>query len=956
MSIEVKTGILWEPDNLYQLKPFFSLLTISKKDKVPSYRQDRLSKSTIDKLKNLWSMSTANLLSSLSIEAHSGFEAALFSQKQKMGNNPQAQTIFDNALEKHRHGILQRVLQSNTSVHFYHKTLNPETGNPLTERCRWQQESPQLVFDVVKVKGKLDIQVHYILDEKEMSLKHIERFGFMLRQKNQWYCLSLKDSKTLDWLQANPPTHYGDKPESFSEKVLTKLEAHYQVNRNNHFQINEIKQLPESSVLFTELSGSFLMLTPRWQYDGFLVDGNWKETEKKTQKGVQYIIHRDQQAEEAFIQYIQNLHPDFPDQASRGYYYLSFISARKKQWFLKTFRNMLDNNVGIVGLDMLQHFRYSPFEADTSIEIRNQTGSKLELEVFVRFGDEEVPPLSIQKMLMNGQRNVLLKDDSIAFFSDEWMTKYMLFFKHAVVYKNRMTMPSWLMLGQAIEHPHLDGAFATISKDWRDQWIDWQQDNLNIPVPEMVQTTLRPYQHKGFEWMVLLSRINAGACLADDMGLGKTLQTICFIAYQHIASPERKSVVVCPASLIYNWEQEIQKFAPSLKTFVYRPQQGQNQEAFSKSDCQVLIIGYHSLRSEIDFFKSFAWQVAVIDESQHIKNPSAQITKAVYELDAFNKIALSGTPIMNNTFDLYAQLHFLLPGLMGSREFFMKEYANPIDRYGDEDKIFMLRQLTNPFILRRTKKQVATDLPEKTEMVLWCEMSEEQQEFYDEVKADIRSSIFLGIKNEGFQRSKLNILQGILRLRQICDAPQLIPNEGDYTPCSSSIKMERLMEELTELKASGNKALVFSQFTGMLDLIAERCAQEAIAFYHFDGSTAIEDRRDMVAAFQQEEDETTVFLISLKSGNAGLNLTNAQYVYLVDPWWNQAVEQQAIDRTHRIGQRSNVFAYRMICKGSIEEKIISLQHKKKQLSDDLVGAEEGFVKNMTEDELMYLFS
>lgn len=235
-------------------------------------------------------------------------------------------------------------------------------------------------------------------------------------------------------------------------------------------------------------------------------------------------------------------------------------------------------------------------------------------------------------------------------------------------------------------------------------------------------------------------------------------------------------------------------------------------------------------------------------------------------------------------------------------------------------------------------------------------MTEAQRDFYNEVKADIQDSLFLGIQNEGLQKNKLNILQGIQKLRQVCDSPLLIKDGSNYTPCQSSIKIDRLMDELVGLKEAGNKALIFSQFTGMLDLIAKRCEKENIEIYHFDGGTAVEKRRDMVAAFQDEDDTTTAFLISLKSGNAGLNLTNAQYVYLVDPWWNQAVEQQAIDRTHRIGQQSNVFAYRMICKGSIEEKIVALQEKKKLLSDELVSAEEGFVKNMTEDDLKYLFS
>ncbi|MFT4205380.1 MAG: DEAD/DEAH box helicase [Chitinophagaceae bacterium] len=956
MSIEVKTGILWEPDNLYKSKSFLSLLTITKKNGVPSYRQDAMTKKNLEKQESQWSAATFQLLVSISLDESLKVESALQKQQQKIGSDTQAQLFIKNALEKHRYEQLRLFISKASALAVFHKIINPKTGNPLIAPCQFRTETPMLTFDVVKRKNSLDIDTTVMVDENAIPLNSLQRNGFMLLHSTEWYALSLKDTHTLDWIDKNPPSQYGTTPELFSEKILTKLEDSYTVNRNNLLNVNEVRLQPECSVLFTELSNSFLMLTPRWNYDGFIVDGDWKETEKKTQKGVQYIIHRDHQAENDFVQYIQSLHPDFPAQASRGFYFLSFANARKKQWFIKTFRELLNQNVAVAGLDMLQHFRYSPYDAVTEIEIKKQTPINIELHVKVLFGKEEMPILAIQKMLLNGQRNVLLKDDSIAFFSDEWIARYALLFKHAVIFKNRMTLPPWILLGSTNEERENTALAQTVPENWRSQWLAWQDGNLHIPVPNTIRTELRPYQHKGFEWMVMLSQMQAGACLADDMGLGKTLQTICFLAYQQQHFPGKKCIVVCPASLIYNWEQEIQKFAPTLQPYIYRPQQGQGWEEFINGSYQVLVLSYHALRNDIALFQSYTWQAAVIDESQNIKNPTARITKAVYELQANNRIALSGTPVMNNTFDLYAQLQFLLPGLLGNREFFKKEYANPIDRDADMEKVNALRQLTGPFILRRTKNQVATDLPEKMESVLWCEMTEAQKDFYDEVKANIQDSLFLGIQNEGLQRNKLNILQGIQRLRQACNSPLLIKDGNDYTPCEDSIKIDRLMDELIGLKEAGNKALVFSQFTGMLDLIAARCAKENIDIYHFDGGTAVEKRRDMVAAFQDAEDSTTAFLISLKSGNAGLNLTNAQYVYLVDPWWNQAVEQQAIDRTHRIGQRSSVFAYRMICKGSIEEKIIALQEKKKLLSDELVSAEEGLVKRMTEEDLKYLFS
>jgi SNF2 family DNA or RNA helicase len=309
---------------------------------------------------------------------------------------------------------------------------------------------------------------------------------------------------------------------------------------------------------------------------------------------------------------------------------------------------------------------------------------------------------------------------------------------------------------------------------------------------------------------------------------------------------------------------------------------------------------------------------------------------------------------MNNTFDLYAQVEFIIPGLLGSPEFFAREYANPIDKDGNQEKIATLSRITAPFILRRTKKQVAPDLPEKTESVLWCEMEDRQRADYEETKKSIRDNIFLNIKNDGLAKSKIGILAGIIKLRQICCAPSLVDDFKDCPP-EDSIKLGVLMEELNTLQSS-SKALVFSQFKGMLHLIASSLNQSGIPYYHFDGDTPITDRQAMVNAFQTENDPAKVFLISLKAGNTGLNLTAADYVFLVDPWWNTAIQQQAIDRTHRIGQNNRVFAYKMICKNTIEERILQLQAKKQWISDELIHAEDGFVKNLSEDDVEFLFS
>lgn len=957
MMLDVKVGLMWEPENLWKNKPYFSLVTITKKDGIPKYRQDLLNKKNIDKISSQWSSTIVQLLEELSTEANLKVEAAIAKQKAKMGNNPTANMLFQKALTEHRMKQIQMLMPKSGAIITMHKIINKETGNPLVGPCKFARKIAQIQLEITKIGNQFGLKTTIIGENDSFELDESNRFQYMIVHDSVWHLISYKDFQTLEWLQDTDLDTLGQSATEFAEKVIQKLEKDYAIDKRIFFPAETVESLPQRNILFTELSNSFLMLTPRWEYDGFMIEGDYKNEETRKAGGKDYVIHRNEQEEKDFRSYIQSLHPDFPAQAHRGFYFLSFANAKKKQWFIKAYRELLNNNIDVVGLDMLQHFRYCPFEPTTELNYQKKEGSKLEYFAKVLFGKEEVPLLTIQKMLLAGQRNVLLKDDSIAVFTDEWVKEYALFFKHAVVYKNRLTIPSWVLIGKlnTIENTQEENIEEIVPADWQKLWLQWQTEETLFSVPTCIETQLRPYQQKGFEWMILLSKIEAGACLADDMGLGKTLQTICFLTWLKEQHPDGKSIIVCPASLIYNWEAEWKKFAPTIKIAVHN---GQNRdfEKTTKDGFDILILSYHTFRQDMGIIADNTWLGAVVDESQNIKNPSAQITKAIYELKAMHRIALSGTPIMNNTFDLYAQLQFLLPGLLGNREFFKKEYAIPIDRDGNQEKSSALRQLTAPFILRRTKKQVATDLPDKTESILWCEMTEDQQAFYNEVKADIQDSLFIGIQNEGLERSKLNILQGIQKLRQICDAPSLMKDQDDYSPCGESIKIDRILDEMERISDSGNKALIFSQFTGMLHLIAEKLRERGISFYHFDGSTAIEKRQEMVKNFQEENNTTTAFLISLKSGNAGLNLTSAQYVYLVDPWWNKAVEQQAIDRTHRIGQKNNVFAYRMICKNSIEEKIISLQSKKQLLSEELVGAEEGFVKNLSEEDLQYLFS
>jgi non-specific serine/threonine protein kinase len=401
---------------------------------------------------------------------------------------------------------------------------------------------------------------------------------------------------------------------------------------------------------------------------------------------------------------------------------------------------------------------------------------------------------------------------------------------------------------------------------------------------------------------------------------------------------------------MFNWENEIKKFTPDLTYHIHHGgERARNKLALN--DYNVIITTYGTLRSDIKLLVEIPFDYVVLDESQAIKNPASKVTRAACLLNAKHRLCMSGTPLQNNTFDIFAQMNFLNPGMLGSIEFFRQEFAVPIDKFGEQDRKDHLRKLLYPFILRRTKEQVAKDLPDKTETILFCEMEEEQRKVYDAYRNDYRDKILGTIEMQGIQKSQLTILQGLMKLRQICDSPAIL-NETEKYP-NHSIKLEELAREITE-NIGDHKALIFSQFLGMLALIRHKLKELDVKFEYFDGSTSAQERERAIQSFQNNH-ECRVFLISLKAGGVGLNLTAADYVYIVDPWWNPAVEQQAIDRTHRIGQTKNIFAYRMICKDTIEDKILQLQDKKRVLAKDLIADDEGFVKALTRQDVEYLF-
>lgn len=464
--------------------------------------------------------------------------------------------------------------------------------------------------------------------------------------------------------------------------------------------------------------------------------------------------------------------------------------------------------------------------------------------------------------------------------------------------------------------------------------------------PNGIDATLRTYQKKGFSWLRMLSEHNLGGVLADDMGLGKTLESIVYMA----SFPREKHLIVCPTSLIYNWQDEFASFAPFFKTVVVSGAPENRQELLSNcEDYDILITSYPLMRRDYEYYKEIDLHTMFIDEAQFIKNPSSQNAKAVKKIAAKHRFALTGTPIENSLTELWSIFDFVLPGFLQSHTKFVEKYEKPIIRDENKEMLEELIRKISPFVLRRMKKDVLKELPDKIETKLLTEMTEKQTAVYMSYISNIKEELSKTFKKNGYERSSFQILSALTRLRQICCHPSTFIE--NYS--GESGKLELLMEQLPGILDNEHRVLIFSQFTSMLKIIGKRLNFESIPYFYLDGASKPNERMDMVNRFNSGE--KTVFLISLKAGGTGINLTGADTVIHYDPWWNPAVEEQATDRVYRIGQTNTVHVIKLLTKGTIEEKIYKLQRKKKELSDAIIDSKEVFINRLSREEVEELF-
>ena len=612
------------------------------------------------------------------------------------------------------------------------------------------------------------------------------------------------------------------------------------------------------------------------------------------------------------------------------------------------------------------------FTGTQTLDIKVQSNEDwFDILAMVKFGETLIPFIRLRKYIINNIREYELPSGEIAILPLDRFASYREIFPFAKLNGNILK----------IKKHHFQLLQENIEGLDRNYFKKLEQINSitdqKIEIPKGLKAQLRKYQREGYSWMYQLCENQLGGCLADDMGLGKTLQTLTLLlklkkeTVQPIISNiktdnqlsisffeplevtpkvQPASMIVMPTSLIHNWENEIQKFVPSLKIYkhVGAMRNKSNNMASTIRYYDVILTTYGTLRNDYEMLSAYEFFYLILDESQNIKNASSKTYKSILEIRSKHKLVITGTPIENSLSDLWSQFNFLNRGLLGSLPYFKREFITPIEKKDDLEQQKKLQKMIRPFLLRRTKEEVEGDLPELTEQIRYCVMTEEQHEIYETEKSAIRNAILKNIETNGIKKSALVVLQGLTKLRQLANHPSLVTKETD----TESGKFNEIYSCLKNLVAEKHKVLIFSSFVKHLELLQTKIESENWKYSWLTGKTT--DRQEVIRQFQGDPDNHS-FLISLKAGGVGLNLTSADYVFIIDPWWNPAAENQAISRAHRIGQDKKVFVYRFITEDSIEEKIQTLKSKKSALVEKFIGSNNP-INAITEEEIMNLFS
>ncbi|WP_026475590.1 DEAD/DEAH box helicase [Alkaliflexus imshenetskii] len=603
-----------------------------------------------------------------------------------------------------------------------------------------------------------------------------------------------------------------------------------------------------------------------------------------------------------------------------------------------------------------------------------------EIRARVQIGEFSIAFMKFRKNLLENNPEFELPDGKLFMIPQEWFTRFSELFNYAKTDLHTIRLPrAHFQIMEQVKH-----GISNLASENGDKSVTFPE----VTLPTGVQAKLRPYQMEGYAWLNFLLENGFGGILADDMGLGKTLQTITLLQKIYQNQPREEvpvdaglemtiqeaeipktqqlslfdipkiksfnetgipaSLIVMPTSLVHNWQDEIRKFAPSLRVYAYTGNNRLKSKEIGRifRHYHLVVTSYGILRNDIEMLRNYYFHYFILDESQYVKNPTSKIYDAVKSIESSHRLVLTGTPIENSLVDLWAQMNLVNKGLLGSLNFFKRHFVQPITRNNNEEKEAKLRKLIQPFMLRRTKENVAKDLPPIMEQVLYCDMTPEQETFYEREKSGIRNSIYKIFEHKTAEQSAIMALQALTRLRQIANHPVMV----DENYKGSSGKFEQILDHLESIVAENHNVLVFSSFVKDLELIEHELNKRKLAYVKLTGAT-----RERAKVIQEFNEQASIFLISLKAGGVGLNLTKADYVFMLNPWWNPAAEAQAINRAHRIGQTKNVFVYRFLSSGTIEEKIARLQQRKSELADVFVNNNNPLT-DLSQEEILELFS
>ncbi|CAM4384188.1 SNF2 helicase associated [Pedobacter westerhofensis] len=853
--------------------------------------------------------------------------------------------------------LLKNPLQ--LAAYYHDATISPNLTVSSVLPVRLRNQKIEINLYVSLKKSFYTITAEVILEGKAYDLNMLNiRYKYFLFYQGVMHLIDQADLLKIIAFFRQHNNHlviHESKFSVFQDDIISKLENRINVTYS-YLKPATPEQLDErdfdhsvEKIIYLSDSENYVLITPVMKYGKVEVPVlSRKQIYATDQSGNVFSVARHKDDELRFITMLTRQHPHFSEQLDGQELYLHKKRFLDEGWFLSVFEEWRSEQITVLGFNELKGNHINPNPVKITIAVKsglNWFDSTFE----VKFGSQKVSLKHLHKSIRNKNKFIKLGDGTMGILPQEWIDKFTAYFNAGEVVEDNLRTPkvNFSGIAELYEKEVLPAEVRMELSAYKDRIRNFKEIG-QLDVPAALNAELRDYQKEGLNWLNFLDEFGFGGCLADDMGLGKTIQIIAFILSQRDKGYQNTNLVVVPTTLIFNWQAEIAKFAPDLKLYtIYGADRIKDITVFN--EYEVILTSYGTLLYDIGWLKKYHFNYIFLDESQTIKNPDSLRYNAVRLLQSRNKITMTGTPIENNTFDLYGQLSFACPGLLGSKQFFRDQYSTPIDKFKDNTRAIALKNKVSPFILRRTKKEVAGELPDKTEMVIYCEMGTEQKTAYDACKNEYVRYL-MGEKEEDLPKHTLHVLKGLTQLRQICNSPSLL---GDNLLHGiSSSKIDTLMEEI-ESHSPQHKILVFSQFVSMLDLIRKELKARDIGFEYLTGQTKNRERR--VENFQNNAD-VRVFLISLKAGGTGLNLTEADYVYLVDPWWNPAAENQAIDRCYRIGQKKNVVAVRLICPDTIEEKIMKLQETKKELVSDLIQTDGSMLKSLTKTDLLKLFS